>query len=114
MPFNNLGQGQSNLWLSHNPPDNLCNCSVWFDDPIDPDEGAQWIMATPDMTRNNPEGPGGDAYDGVATLMVNQFYKQATAVTGTGILEYYYVYQVEVNNVGTMDSYFWLDGGGNT
>jgi hypothetical protein len=110
MAFNNVGEG-GNFWVSSTAPDNHCNVSIWFTD-FQVDMGAVWIMATPDMNRNNPNPVGG--YNGVATLEMTGFYKQATSYADTGIIEYYFVYQADVKNPGSMDSWFWLDGGGNT
>jgi hypothetical protein len=70
------------------------------------DMGAQYLMANPETDQGYfPQG-------GVAVFSVGNFVKTRLYHGDTG--EWTYTYNVNVQNVGDMDTWFTLEGGGCT
>jgi|BarGraIncu00222A_1022003.scaffolds.fasta_scaffold231059_1 hypothetical protein len=73
--------------------------------PYNSDNGAQWIMAHPEMNK------GFFPQFGTAIFQVDQFQKQIDFSADTG--EQYVTYWTFVTNAGAMNTFFSMQGGGN-
>jgi hypothetical protein len=62
-------------------------------------QGNLWLSHTPPENHCNAL---------VATFQMTAFYKQATSVADTSIIEYYFVYQADIQNVGNSSERFCL------